>query len=234
MKNRDDYSKSPDGRETQDIKSYREERKPNAISVFDKKKKYDIEKKEGTSRDDDITQDEENFVRKDKREKESPREQKIKKYSDTRKERFKQNDTIKIDKISTVNKMKMPASHANEKSEVKLPRSINHDDIKPFTQLPHVKTDDLSKVMDEIDRKLKLENTDEKIKKKEVGRIESSQIRRNSLEFGETTPKDESPMKRQNSLDDSSKSSREESVEKDKNEGSDRPSERRIRNKVSV
>lgn len=167
--------------------------------------------------------------------KESPREQKSKKYSDTRKERTKL-DVVKSEKP------------IGSKPEVKLAKSMNDDDIKPFTQLPQVKTDDLTKLIEEMDRKVKLDELqadgkvfkeknipDAKIlskKKDTVVKPDDNRLRRNSLDSGEVSPKEESQMKRQNSLGDRSKSTdREDSEEKERSEGNDRP-ERRIRNKV--
>lgn len=97
-----------------------------------------------------------------------------------------------------------------------------------------MKTDDLAKIIDSMDRKLKME---EKNKKGNVNDAKSapafSNIRRNSLESGERSEKEDSPLKRQNSLEDRSKSTdREGSEEKDKSDSGERRSDRRIRNKV--
>lgn len=118
-------------------------------------------------------------------------------------------------------------------------KAISHDDIKPFTQLPHVKTDDYTKIIDGMDKK-KLEESfkDGKVKDfndetfTKMTSVGISKMRRSSLESGEIPTKDEYLLKRQKSLDDRGKSSeREESEEKDKSD-SDRRTERRIRNKV--
>lgn len=200
-------------------------------NAVDKKKKFDSDKK------DDEPTDDGDKAKKDKdKTKESPREQKSKKYSDTRKDRVKL-DGVKADKL------------IGSKPEIKLSKSMSHDDIKPFTQLPHVKTDDLTKLIEEMDRKVKLDETqsdgkllkdtiitDAKVMsvKKEYDFKPTNKIRRNSFDSGEVSPKEESQLKRQNSLNDRSKSTdREDSEEKEKSEGNDR-SERRIRNKVQT
>lgn len=117
-------------------------------------------------------------------------------------------------------------------------KSLNHDDIKPFTQLPQVKTDDLTKIIEGMDKKVKLDDTQEvKAKKNCIDLSDTSFVlskgRRNSLDSGELPAKEDSGLKRQKSLDDRSKSTdREGSEEKEKSESSDRRTERRIRNKV--
>ncbi|CAH2235559.1 jg23980, partial [Pararge aegeria aegeria] len=85
-------------------KTYRDQRKIGS-SAIDKKKKIDSEKKESSSKDED--QDDDKIGKKDRRDKfkESPREQKSKKYSDTRKERLKQVELGKSDKQSVINKI---------------------------------------------------------------------------------------------------------------------------------
>ncbi|CAH1639821.1 unnamed protein product [Spodoptera littoralis] len=227
---RDDQVKS-DGKDGSvfESKSYRDQRKTGATVVSDKKKKPDSDKRD--ARDDDQVEDDDMGYKKDKREntkfsKESPREVKSKKYSDTRKERIKQTEVGKSDKQSAINKI------MSSDNKVK---SINHDDIKPFTQLPHVKTDDLTKIIEGMDKKVKLSdsskesNDDSTSKSSPVG---VSKMRRNSLESGEMPVKDDLVLKRQNSLDDRSKSTdREGSEEKEKSESGDRRTERRIRNK---
>ncbi|CAB3256542.1 unnamed protein product [Arctia plantaginis] len=209
-------------------KTYREQRKAGINILGEKKKKTDNDKKE---KDDDQGDDSDKGYKKDKRDKfkESPREPKSKKYSDTRKERIKQSEFVKTDKQSTINKI------ISTDSKVK---SMSHDDIKPFTQLPHVKTDDYTKIIDGMDKK-KLEESfkDGKVKDfndetfTKMTSVGVSKMRRSSLESGEVPIKDEYLLKRQKSLDDRGKSSeREESEEKDKSD-SDRRTERRIRNK---
>ncbi|KAF9801572.1 hypothetical protein SFRURICE_015066 [Spodoptera frugiperda] len=226
---RDDQVKS-DGKDGSvfESKSYRD-RKTGVNVVSDKKKKPDSDKRDA-ARDDDQVDDDDMGYKKDKREntkfsKESPREVKSKKYSDTRKERIKQTEVGKSDKQSAINKI------MSSDNKVK---SINHDDIKPFTQQPHVKTDDLTKIIEGMDKKVKLSdskdsNDDSSSKSPSVG---VSKMRRNSLESGEMPIKDDLVLKRQNSLDDRSKSTdREGSEEKEKSESGDRRTERRIRNK---
>lgn len=121
-------------------------------------------------------------------------------------------------------------------------KSLNHDDIKPFTQLPQVKTDDLSRIIDGMDKKMKLdelqkhlENTnDEAYNKNSDESVGVIKIRRSSLESGEVPMKEESSFKRQKSLDDRGKSTdREGSEEIEKGDSADRRTERRIRNKVN-
>lgn len=208
-------------------KSFRDQRKTGVNVLSDKKKKLETDKKDGPIRDDDQGDDSDKGYKKDKREKykDPLREQKSKKYSDTRKERIK-NEFGKSDKQSAINKI------MSSDSKVK---SINHDDIKPFTQLPHVKTDDLTKLIEGMDKKVKLndsskDSNDEAITKNSS--VGVSKMRRNSLESGELPVKDDMVLKRQNSLDDRSKSTdREGSEEKEKSESGDRRTERRIRNK---
>ncbi|CAH2216317.1 jg17370, partial [Pararge aegeria aegeria] len=115
----------------------------------------------------------------------------------------------------------------------------NHDDIKPFTQLPQVKTDDLAKIIEDLDRKAKLdedlksqkEYLREKLNLKLKLDGEITKIRRNSFDAGDM-PREESALKRQNSLDDRSKSTdREGSEEAEKNDSIDHRTEKRIRNK---
>lgn len=207
-------------------KTYREQRKLNANAIADKKKKDD--KKETITKDDDQSDD-----KKRDKFKESPREQKSKKYSDTRKERIKQTEFTKSDKQSVISKI----ISAEGKT-----KSLNHDDIKPFTQLPQVKTDDLSKIIEGMDKKAKIESElyaelkkefkdfidETSDKKKEI------KERRSSLESGgELSVKEEGILIRQKSLDERANSiDREGSEEKEKSDSSDRRTERRIRNKV--
>lgn len=213
-------------------KTYRDQRKLGAGT--DKKKRHDNDKKEGSGKDEDQGEDSDKGYKKDKRDKfkESPRELKSKKYSDTRKERVKQTESGKSEKQSVISKIM--SSEGKSK--------INHDDIKPFTQLPQVKTDDLTKLIEGMDKKIKLEDSDSKIHKDSKDSndnvtekaIDVTTNRRDSIESDETQDKDESPFQRQKSLDDRSKSTdREGSEEKEKSESSDRRTERRIRNKVS-
>ncbi|XP_023945307.2 regulator of nonsense transcripts 3B [Bicyclus anynana] len=212
-------------------KTYREHRKIGASTLIDKKKKIDGDKKDGSNKNEDP--DDDKFAKKEKRDKfkESPREQKSKKYSDTRKERLKQVELGKSDKQSAINKMMSTEGKS---------KSSNYDDIKPFTQLPQVKTDDLTKIIEDLDRKVKLDDDFksrkeylheklELISKLDDGDI--AKMRRNSLDSGDM-PREEITLKRQNSLDDRSKSTdREGSEETEKNESIDRRTERRIRNK---
>ncbi|XP_075973709.1 uncharacterized protein LOC142974987 [Anticarsia gemmatalis] len=215
-------------------KTFREQRKAG-INILSDKKKND--KKENSVKDDDQGEDSDRGYKKEKRDKfskESPREQKSKKYSDTRKERIKQSEYGKSDKQSVINKI------MSAESKVK---GINHDDIKPFTQLPHVKTDDLTKLIEGMDKKMKLEESMKDSKSRDfkdsndetftkLTPVGVAKMRRSSLESGEVPVKDESLLKRQKSLDDRGKSSeREESEEKEKSESGDRRTERRIRNK---
>lgn len=210
-------------------KTYREQRKTGLNMIGDKKKRLDNDKKENSINDDQFD-DSEGFKR-DKRDKfkESPRELKSKKYSDTRKDRLKQNEFVKSERPSAVSKI---ISESKGKT-------LN-DDIKPFTQLPQVKTDDLTKLIEGMDRKMKMEEketknqqnvkdfADEKVEN-DVGNVK---IRRSSLESNETNVKDVPILKRQKSLEDRSKSTdREGSEEKEKGEGGDQRPERRIRNK---
>ncbi|XP_034838974.1 regulator of nonsense transcripts 3B isoform X1 [Maniola hyperantus] len=211
-------------------KTYRDQRKIGTSTLIDKKKKIDSERKE--SKDDDL--DDSKFGKKDRHDKfkESPREQKSKKYSDTRKERLKQTELGQSDKQSLINKMMSTEGKSN------------YDDIKPFTQLPQVKTDDLTKLIEDLDRKVKLDEIQSDFKsqkeylqekfdlnlKNDGGEI--TKMRRNSLESGDMPSKEESVLKRQKSLDDRSKSTdREGSEETEKSESIDRRTERRIRNK---
>lgn len=116
-------------------------------------------------------------------------------------------------------------------------KSLN-DDIKPFTQLPQVKTDDLTRIIDSMDKKMKIEDNNNKIKvqketKDDVFEKVAPKARRNSME-SEPSVKEEGLLKRQKSLntDYRDKSTdREGSEEKDKSDVDRRP-ERRIRNKV--
>ncbi|XP_073958190.1 uncharacterized protein isoform X1 [Choristoneura fumiferana] len=209
-------------------KTFREQRKAG-VSLVDTKKKLDNERKD--SKNDDDEDSDKNKKDKPTKTKDIVREQKSKKYSDTRKERTKQSEIIKSDKQSVTSKS-LPID-----GKVK---SLNHDDIKPFTQLPQVKTDDLSRIIDGMDKKMKLdelqkhlensnENAHNKNSDESVGVIK---IRRSSLESGEVPMKEESSLKRQKSLDDRGKSAdREGSEEIEKGDSADRRTERRIRNK---
>lgn len=202
---------------------YREQRKIGVTTIIEKKKRLDNDKK-----DEELPED--MTFRKDKKDKfkESPREQKSKKYSDTRKERINKTEYVKTEKQSVISKM---ISSENKS------KSHNYDDIKPFTQLPQVKTDDLTVIMEGLDKKMKLENAQVEIKSESNDGMHdkenaTTKMRRNSLESSDINVKDE--LKRQKSLDDRGKSTdREESEEVDKSEGTDRRTERRIRNKVS-
>ncbi|XP_013194164.1 regulator of nonsense transcripts 3B isoform X2 [Amyelois transitella] len=205
-------------------KSYRDQRKIENKIVGDKKvKKTDVDKKDISGKDGDLDEDSDRGHKKDKKDKlkESAREIKSKKYSEIRKERIKQTEFVKSEKQSVINKI----ISSDGKS-----KSLNYDDIKPFTQLPQVKTDDLTKIIEGMDRKMKL---DEAQRDHDVSENTSaSKIRRSSLESGELSTKEEVVLKRQKSLDDRSKSTdREGSEEKDKSDGSDRRMEKRIRNK---
>lgn len=116
---------------------------------------------------------------------------------------------------------------------------IIQDDIKPFTQLPHVKTDDLTKLIESMDKKAKIEENNKETHKDSNDNLSDKpfpKVRRSSMDCSET-PREESPFKRQKSLniDDRSRSTdteREGSEEKDKSDA-DRRTERRIRNKVT-
>lgn len=209
-------------------KNYRDQRKA-VLSLTDKKKKSDNDKIEGSGKDDEQG-DEIDNLRRDKRDKtkESPREQKSKKYSDTRKERIKQNDYGKSERQSVINKIILSENKG---------KTLN-DDIKPFTQLPQVKTDDLTKIIDGMDKKVKLEEKSVKVHNKEVNDdpIEShesgilSRMRINSLDSEES--KEDFVLNRQKSFNERSRSTdREGSEEKDKNDNAERRAERRIRNK---
>ena len=208
-------------------KSYKDQRKAGVNVLSDKKKKVDTEKRD-SGRDDDQGDDSDKGYKKEKRDKfkESPREQKSKKYSDTRKERIKQSEFGKSDKQSAINKIMSSDSK----------KSMNHDDIKPFTQLPQVKTDDLTKLIEGMDKKLKLNDSSKDSNDETVTKsVGVSKMRRNSVDSGELPVKDDLVLKRQNSLDDRSKSTdREGSEEKEKSESGDRRTERRIRNKVRM
>ncbi|CAG9581562.1 unnamed protein product [Danaus chrysippus] len=211
-----------------EYKTYREQRKAASTSVIDKKKKLDVDKKD-YSKDDEQLDDYDKYKKEKRTEKvkESPRETKSKKYSDTRKERLKQAELGKTEKQTAINKI--ISSEGKSKS-------LNHDDIKPFTQLPQVKTDDLTKIIEDMDRKVKLDEADskafDKIDMEPQDAVDVAIMRRNSLESGDISRKDESTLKRQKSLDDRSKSTdREGSEEKEKSESGDRRTERRIRNK---
>lgn len=121
-------------------------------------------------------------------------------------------------------------------------KSLNHDDIKPFTQLPQVKTDDLSKIIEGMDKKAKTESDSYSELNKEFKdfndgtseRKKEIKERRCSLESGgELLVKEEGILIRQKSLDERGNSiDREGSEEKEKSDSSDRRTERRIRNKV--
>ncbi|XP_038208191.1 regulator of nonsense transcripts 3B [Zerene cesonia] len=208
-------------------RSYKD-RKIVSSNVVDRKKKFDNDKKGSYGKDDDNFDDVD--YKKDKYDKvlDSPREQKSKKYSDTRKERIKLADG-KSEKQNTISKMI---------SETK-PKTLNHDDIKPFTQLPHVKTDDLTKLLEskskgeDLNAKhTKSSNEDISIKEYKCEDSNDTKVRRNSLEPGDFTSKEKSMLQKQKSLEDRSKSiEREDSEEKEKSESTDRRTERRIRNK---
>ncbi|XP_072942518.1 uncharacterized protein Upf3 [Epargyreus clarus] len=221
-------------------KSYKDQRKPStsASVIPDKRKKTELDKKDSTFKDEE-NEDDKGF-KKDKRDKfkDSPREQKSKKYSDTRKERIKQADIAKTEKQAAISKIMS--------SEGK-PKSLNHDDIKPFTQLPQVKTDDLAKIIESMDRKVKLEENHSDAKSIKVTNDDSikastskverktdaivSKIRRESAESDDTTVSEDLELRRQRSVEERGKSlEREGSEEKDKTD-SDRRTERRIRNK---
>lgn len=203
-------------------KIFKDQRKLIGINTgIDKKKRIEVEKKE-IARDDEEDADKLKKERRDKF-KESPREQKSKKYSDTRKERLKQAEMGKSDKQSVISKLMFSEGKS---------KSLNYDDIKPFTQLPKVKTDDLTKMIEDMDRKLKVDDQSDS-KNQEKNDLETSKFRRNSLDSGDMSGKEESSLKTQKSLDERSRSSdREGSEEKEKGDGSDRRTEKRIRNKV--
>lgn len=209
-------------------KNYRDQRKV-VSSLTDKRKKLDNDKIDSTGRDEEQG-DENDNLKKDKRDKfkESPREQKSKKYSDTRKDRIKLNDYGKSDRQSVINKIILSENKG---------KTLN-DDIKPFTQLPQVKTDDLTKIIDGMDKKSKLEEKCVKVHNKEVDDpVEShefgvlSRMRINSLDSDGS--KEDFVFSRQRTLNERSKSTdREGSEEKDTKDSAERRAERRIRNKV--
>ncbi|KAG6458696.1 regulator of nonsense transcripts 3B-like isoform X2 [Manduca sexta] len=207
-------------------KTYREQRKTGLNVLGDKKKRLENDRKDGSINDDQGEESE--AFKRDKRDKvkESPRELKSKKYSDTRKERIKQNEFVKSERQSAVSKI-----IAESKG-----KTLN-DDIKPFTQLPQVKTDDLTKLIEGMDKKMKFEeaknqeNSKDHSGDKVENDVTGAVIRRSSLESNDVNVK-ETALKRQTSLDDRSKSTdREGSEEKEKTEGTDQRTERRIRNK---
>lgn len=229
MKGKDDQDKSPEDCIITESKTYLDKKRPGSTGVNDKKKKSD-DKTDVFDKNDDKP-DEMKKERKDKQ-KDSPRETKTKRYSESRKERLKQSDAGKSEKTS-----------ANEIfNEVKVTKSLNHNDIKPFTQLPQLKTDDLVKVIEEMDRKLKLEEQNQLgIKSKDsldenknlsdaIQARVITKVRRNSCDAEDSSSYEDCQFKRQNS-EDSGKSSREDSVEKERN---DERREKRIRNKVVV
>ncbi|KAI5635607.1 smg-4/UPF3 family domain-containing protein [Phthorimaea operculella] len=206
-------------------KTYRD-RKSSSNVLSDKKKKVDGDKKES------IHKDEEFDDRKRDKYKDTPRESKSKKYSDTRKERVNKTDSVS-QKQSMVSKM------ISSESKTK---SLNHDDIKPFTQLPQVKTDDLTKLIEGMEKKTKLEESQAETKSsKDVKDSEESdrksdsvaiaKVRKSSVDSGEASSKEETEYRRRKSTEERSKSTdREGSEEKDK-ESAERRAERRIRNK---
>lgn len=226
-------SKDDDVKETRDgtvfeSRTFREQRKLISTTLGDKKKKMDGDKKEYAPKDEDVTEDYDKNFKKDKKDKfkESPREQKSKKYSDTRKERLGKTEFAKTDKQTVISKMLLSENKS---------KTHNYDDIKPFTQLPQVKTDDLTRIIEGMDRKVKLDDSNDN-KKDANDNTESISVikqRRNSLDSNDIAMKEESTLKRQKSLDDRSKSTdREESEEVDKGDNTERRAERRIRNKV--
>ncbi|CAH0766531.1 unnamed protein product [Diatraea saccharalis] len=231
-----DDSVKTDGKDSTifESKTFREHRKSGSVASADKKKRMDIDKKEILGKEEDQADDSDKGYKKDKRDKftkDSPRELKSKKYSDTRKDRMKQVESSKSDKQSAINKI----MYSENKS-----KTLNHDDIKPFTQLPQVKTDDLTKIIDGMEKKLKVDDSKTQKDTKDSNDnvtdkvFDVSKARRNSLESGGIADKEESVLRRQKSLDDRSKSSdREGSEEKEKSESIDRRTERRIRNKVN-
>ncbi|XP_013135272.1 PREDICTED: regulator of nonsense transcripts 3B isoform X1 [Papilio polytes] len=225
-------SKDDDVKETRDgtvfeSRTFREQRKLISTTLGDKKKKMDGDKKEYAPKDEDMTEDYDKNFKKDKKDKfkESPREQKSKKYSDTRKERLGKTEFAKTDKQAVISKMLLSENKS---------KTHNYDDIKPFTQLPQVKTDDLTRIIEGMDRKVKLDDSNDN-KKDANDNTESISVikqRRNSLDSNDIPMKEESTLKRQKSLDDRSKSTdREESEEVDKGDNTERRAERRIRNK---
>lgn len=216
---KEDQTKLDDGM-VFESKSYKE-RKPNL--KIDKKKKSENDRIE---KEDEVGDDLDG-QKKDKREKnkiqESPREQKSKKYSDTRKERIKQNVLI----------TKSEKEYALSKLISLCPKSTAlSNDIKPFTQLPQVKTDDLSKIIDGMDKKTKLEAKEETTRNsKDSDKVETkSNVRRNSLDSNKATSNDESDSKKTTFEERPKSSEREGSEEKEKCDG-ERRAERRIRNK---
>lgn len=105
-----------------------------------------------------------------------------------------------------------------------------------------MKTDDLSKIIEGMDKKAKIESETYSELKKEIkdyfdetsDKINEIKERRSSLESGgELSVKEEGILIRQKSLDERGNSiDREGSEEKEKGDSSDRRTERRIRNKV--
>lgn len=220
-----DKDKSNDGKDDSDIYDSRSYKDRKMTFAVDKKKKFDDKK--GNYKDDE--EFDEIDIKKDKSEKfDSPREQKSKKYSDSRKDRVKLADA-KSEKQSAINKM------MSEK-----PKALNYDDIKPFTQLPQVKTEDLSKLLESKSKEEEVRfakdskvDTAEKLEAKNDDSSET-RMRRNSLEPGDLI-KGERKLKKQISSEDRSKSiDREGSEEKEKSESTDGRTERRIRNKVNL
>ncbi|VVC93623.1 unnamed protein product [Leptidea sinapis] len=206
-------------------------RKIGSYNSIDKRKKIEGDKKSTSPNEEDVLDEVESKKDKFDKIKESPREQKSKKYSDTRKERIKLAETPKSDKQAVISKM------INSESKG---RSMNHDDIKPFTQLPHVKTDDLTKMIENIKLKADEQKGNSKETNEEIFErhhkseltINDTKKRRNSLEPGDFTIKEENALQKQKSLDDRSRSvERQDSDEKEKSESTDRRTERRIRNK---
>ncbi|XP_050681306.1 regulator of nonsense transcripts 3A isoform X1 [Leptidea sinapis] len=206
-------------------------RKIGSYNSIDKRKKIEGDKKSTSPNEEDVLDEVESKKDKFDKIKESPREQKSKKYSDTRKERIKLAETPKSDKQAVISKM------INSESKG---RSMNHDDIKPFTQLPHVKTDDLTKMIENIKLKADEQKGNSKETNEEIFErhhkseltVNDTKKRRNSLEPGDFTIKEENALQKQKSLDDRSRSvERQDSDEKEKSESTDCRTERRIRNK---
>lgn len=229
-------------------RSFRESRK----YPEEQRKKGDAERKDTSKLKESNSKDKRDKVRdslKDQKPKES------KKYSDIRSDRIKnnekkpENEKFEYDKTSNTE----VKSNSSDAKSVACKLSKLNSEIKPFTQLPKVKTEDLSRVIDEMDKnvnKLRLEEKkdeqkpvedgendkndkdSEEIIEQVVGKCEPSiQQRRSSLESTELACKEDNQFRRHKSLDEKSKSVEADEV-KDKNDiGGDPRTERRIRNK---
>lgn len=203
-------------------KGYREVRKPE-----DQRKKPDYEKKDySKGKDVEYSGADEKGSRRERkdRQREQPRDKikEVKKYSDSRRDKLKlnerrpeklpsfrkmeeneQEDLITSPEAKAPTKSSLIADIAPEKPKITAKSSLISSNIKPFTQLPQYNPEDLSKVIEELDKtvnKMKIEgnNPDATVPTEDlssVAEVITTELKKEKVSsLVITKPKDESTI----------------------------------------